>query len=130
MFFEKVTVHSPTVQLCKIYNQYFFQLHFAGSTVSKTLRIFEQIHIKVISKSTVFRHARNYIQPCIIEKWKLHQGELVALLNKKGGKLILAGDSRCDSPGHCAKYGSYTVIEQRIRKLLDVQLVQVRIIYF
>lgn len=32
---------------------------------------------------------------------------------------------RSDSPGHCAKYGSYTVIEDRINKVLDLQLVQV-----
>ncbi|KAL2096843.1 hypothetical protein ACEWY4_006050 [Coilia grayii] len=29
-----------------------------------------------------------------------------------------------DSPGHCAKYGSYSLIEDRINKVLDLQLVQ------
>ncbi|KAK3705290.1 hypothetical protein QZH41_008177 [Actinostola sp. cb2023] len=38
--------------------------------------------------------------------------------------LVLAGDGRCDSPGHCAKYGSYTVIEQTMNRVLDFQLVQ------
>ena len=32
---------------------------------------------------------------------------------------------RADSPGHSAKYGSYTVMEQRINKVIDIQLVQV-----
>lgn len=41
------------------------------------------------------------------------------------GDLIVAGDARCDSPGHCAKFGSYTAIECRINKVLDVQVVQV-----
>lgn len=36
--------------------------------------------------------------------------------------------SRSDSPGHCAKYGSYSLIEERLNKVLDVQLVQVRLI--
>uniref|UniRef100_A0A8C5FQL9 Uncharacterized protein n=1 Tax=Gadus morhua TaxID=8049 RepID=A0A8C5FQL9_GADMO len=29
-----------------------------------------------------------------------------------------------DSPGHCAKYGSYSLIEDRVNKVVDVQLVQ------
>ena len=32
---------------------------------------------------------------------------------------------RSDSPGHCAKYGTYSLIEDRINKVLDLQLVQV-----
>ena len=37
---------------------------------------------------------------------------------------ILSGYCRSDSPGHCAKYGSYSVMEQRTNKVLDIQLVQ------
>ena len=35
--------------------------------------------------------------------------------------LWLSGDGRCDSPGHSAKYGTYTMIDQ----LSDFQIVQV-----
>ncbi|ROI15893.1 hypothetical protein DPX16_3794 [Anabarilius grahami] len=31
---------------------------------------------------------------------------------------------KSDSPGHCAKYGTYSLIEDRINKVLDLQLVQ------
>ena len=27
---------------------------------------------------------------------------------------MLLGDGRSDSPGHCANYGAFTVIEQRV----------------
>lgn len=39
--------------------------------------------------------------------------------------MILAADGRCDSPGHSAKFGSFTFIEQHINKVVDFQLVQV-----
>ena len=45
-------------------------------------------------------------------------------------KLGLAGDGRCDSPGHSAKYGTYTLLQadstqQRgVQKVVDVQLGQ------
>lgn len=34
---------------------------------------------------------------------------------------------RSDSPGHCAKYGTYSLIEERTNKIIDLQLVQVSI---
>lgn len=46
------------------------------------------------------------------------------------GGVVLSGDGRSDSPGHCAKYGAFTVIEQRVNKVLDVQLVQVSTWHF
>ena len=45
---------------------------------------------------------------------------------KQGKKrLALCGDGRSDSPGHCAKFGLYTVIEMSCKKVLDYKLVQV-----
>ena len=39
--------------------------------------------------------------------------------------LWLSGDGRCDSPGHSAKYGTYTMIDQFSDKIIDFQIVQV-----
>ena len=39
--------------------------------------------------------------------------------------LVLGGDGRADSPGHSAKFGSYTLMELKKRVVIDVQLVQV-----
>ena len=46
-------------------------------------------------------------------------------LREIGGDLELSGDASFDSPGHCAKYGCYSLRENRVNKVLDVQLVQV-----
>ena len=39
---------------------------------------------------------------------------------------MLGGDRRADSPGHSAKYGSYSVLELNHNIILDIQLVQVK----
>ena len=39
---------------------------------------------------------------------------------------MLGSDGRADSPGHSAKYDSYSVLEERINKVIDIQLVQVK----
>ena len=38
---------------------------------------------------------------------------------------MLAGDGRCDSPGHNAKYGTYGLMEVTTEKIVDFSLVQV-----
>ena len=38
---------------------------------------------------------------------------------------MLAGDGRCDSPGHNAKYGTYSVMEVTTEKIVDFSVVQV-----
>ena len=61
--------------------------------------------------------------PVIIKMWKEEQDKLVERLSNIGGGVVLSGDGRSDSPGYSAKYGAFTVIEQRIKK--DVWFVQV-----
>lgn len=58
--------------------------------------------------------------------WNQHQAELFRQLRKENRPLILGGDGRADSPGHSAKFGSYTVMELKKKVVIDVQLVQVR----
>lgn len=38
--------------------------------------------------------------------------------------MILGGDARCCSPGHTAKYGSYSLMDLQKSKIVDIQLVQ------
>ena len=57
--------------------------------------------------------------------WKQHQGEILRMIKAKGVPLNLGGDRRADSPGHSAKYGSYSVLDCDCNKVLDMQLVQV-----
>ena len=44
---------------------------------------------------------------------------------KRSFNLVLGGDGRADSPGHSAKYGSYSVIDLKQSKVVDIKLVQV-----
>ena len=45
---------------------------------------------------------------------------------KRGKRgLVLVGNGRADSPGHSAKFGSYTLMELKKRVGIDVQLIQV-----
>eukprot|EP00795_Rhopilema_esculentum_P011047 gene11047-19898_t len=99
-------------------------IFFNGSSCSKVLRTLQSINIASISESTFYEHASRYLQPTVYHKWKCEQENLFQQLSQMEGGLVLGTDGRADSPGHSAKYGSYSVLEERINKVIDIQLVQ------
>ena len=101
---------------------------FSGCNPYKIFNYFKNINVQFIAPRTYHLLQKHYITPSIFELWERHQSDILqSLLNKK---LVLGGDGRCDSPGHSAKYGSYSFIDLNSNKVLDVQLVQVSNVYF
>ena len=56
-----------------------------------------------------------YLQPAIIRVAKAEQSHLISQV--EGEKLVLGGDGRADSPGHCVKFGSYTLMDLKWHKI-------------
>lgn len=100
---------------------------YSGSLPSKALHMFRILNVATISPKTFFRHQSLYLQPAISLVWKRTQETLCKALLETGKPLVLAGDGRSDSPGHSAKYGSYSVLELTCSKIVDFKLVQVRV---
>ena len=65
------------------------------------------------------------MQPTISLVWERQQRKLISVLMEEKQGLILGGDGRADSPGHSAKYGSYSIIDLNKNKVVDLKLVQV-----
>ena len=63
--------------------------------------------------------------PAVLAVWKRERISSIGEAQKKQIPLILGGDGRSDSPGHSAKFGSYTMIDMLQNKVIDMQLVQV-----
>lgn len=100
---------------------------FAGAFPTKVLRVFKSLNCATITAKTFFRHQNLFLQPAVTSVWERHQNTLLTGIKESRGKLVLAGDGRADSPGHSAKYGSYTVIELTCNKVVDFRLVQVKL---
>ena len=98
---------------------------YAGAFPAKALRLFTILKCAMITSKTYFRHQRQILQPAVRLTWERHQQSLFETLKAKKKGLVLSGDGRADSPGHSAKYGSYTVIELSCNKVVDFKLVQV-----
>ena len=46
-------------------------------------------------------------------------------IKKQDRTIDLFGDGRSDSPGHNAKYGTYTLMDENSEKIIDFSLVHV-----
>ena len=100
-------------------------IYFNGASFTKMNKVLNAIQIQGVSLRTHYSHMRNYLQPAIYHFWKSKQREMLQSYRDSGGQLTLGGDMRADSPGHCAKYGSYTMMELDGKNIVDIQLIQV-----
>ena len=98
---------------------------FTGLNVAKTLRMFTLAGIQSISKTTYNKHREKIIDPAINESWVWQQLSLFNEAKNTNRDLVIGGDGRADSPGHSAKYGSYTTMDLNMNKVIDIQLIQV-----
>ncbi|XP_041457112.1 uncharacterized protein LOC121430959 isoform X2 [Lytechinus variegatus] len=97
---------------------------FAGASATKIFKIFKIMNLRGISTSTFNEHQTKYLQPAVILEWRKAQSAILTNIKASEHDLIVGGDGRSDSPGHSAKFGSYTLMDLRTDKVIDVQLVQ------
>ena len=97
---------------------------YSGASPSKFLRALKMMNLSAICYRTYLNHNKLYIHPTIFSFWNEHQQNHINTLLQMPEGLELAGDARSDSPGHCAKFTSYSMLESRINKVIDLQLLQ------
>ena len=98
---------------------------FTGTLPATVLRVLQNMGCVTIAERTFFQHQNEYLHPTISRVWEKHQVMLLQELRQEKRKLVVGGDGRADSPGHSAKFGSYTMMELKKGVVIDVQLVQV-----
>ena len=98
---------------------------FGGGSPAKVLRIMRHMNIITIGYSTFMQHQNRYLDPAVEITYKKQQSTLLEDMKAEGKELILGGDGRCDSPGHSAKYGCYSLMDVEHNKIVESQLVQV-----
>ena len=95
----------------------------SGATYTKIATLAEILGLCFFSEKTFCSIQDSYLFPVINEVWEKEQDTVFNDL--EGKDLWLSGDGRCDSPGHNAKYGTYTMIDQNTDKIVDFKVVQV-----
>ncbi|XP_062582679.1 uncharacterized protein LOC134252712 [Saccostrea cucullata] len=97
---------------------------FSGGSAHKFLTLCRHASVQMFSIGTYMKIQSLYLVPTIEDVWQREQLHLFTAAQESGEPLRLGGDGRCCSPGHTAKYLSYTLMDLKTNKILDTQLVQ------
>lgn len=100
---------------------------FSGGSAHKFLTLCMHASVQMFSIGTHMKIQSLYLVPTIENVWQREQLHLFTTARESGETLRLGGDGRCCSPGHTAKYLSYTLMDLKTNKILDTQLVQVHV---
>ncbi|XP_030292200.1 uncharacterized protein LOC115593026 [Sparus aurata] len=92
---------------------------FTGSSFVQISKFMDAFKIQGISETTFHKHQSKLLFPTIYWQWKQNQEHLIRD-SLAGGDVTLGGDMRADSPGHSAKYGSYTMMDLTLNKSNEV----------
>lgn len=70
-----------------------------------------------------FRIHNKYCTPAIEDLWSADRSRI---LDSSPKPLVLCGDGRMDSPGHCATFLTYVFMEYNSKKIVELQFVDCR----
>ncbi|KAH9384858.1 hypothetical protein HPB48_026887 [Haemaphysalis longicornis] len=94
----------------------------SGRNPTAALRMLACIGVQVVTARTFFSIQHDHLWPAIDRVWKAEQSHV--LQEAQGRPVTLAGDGRADSPGYCAKYGTYSLLDVENNKILHFEVVQ------
>ncbi|KAK3735909.1 hypothetical protein QZH41_010201, partial [Actinostola sp. cb2023] len=99
-----------------------FAMLCAGASVKKVLLTFKHMNLLVYHEATYYYHQRHLLIPTIVTFWRSYQSKIEESL--RGKEVVLAGDGRHDSMGHCAKFCTYSIFCCTIGLIVHIDLVQ------
>ena len=96
---------------------------FTGNDYSNIAYFTKATNVQFFSQRNFSSTQKKYLFPIVNNTFAEHQ---VDIFNEvRNTEVVAGGDGRCDSPGHSAKYGTYSIVNTASSKVLDFSLVQV-----
>ncbi|KAL7397176.1 hypothetical protein ABVT39_018001 [Epinephelus coioides] len=97
----------------------------SGNNYAKIALLFKSMNMGIVANKTFFHIQDTYCVDTVKEFWLEKRAEVIDRLRTKDHVVVL-GDGRMDSPGHCAQYCTYTTIEQESRDIVHIVTVDKR----
>jgi hypothetical protein len=94
-----------------------------GNSCTTFIELANTLNLAYLSHREMSNIQTAYTVPAVNNMWKTHQESLLAVVSKQ--PLVLAGDARCDSPGHNASFGTYTLLDTESHLVLAQETVHV-----
>ncbi|XP_019640935.1 PREDICTED: uncharacterized protein LOC109482594 [Branchiostoma belcheri] len=105
---------------------------FSGGTYQKFSDFCETLHLQNFSETHFNKVQRTFLLPAIDHYYNSSQEQIIDyfrntddLMPQDRERITLLGDGRCDSPGHNAKYCTYSFMEESSKYILHFEMIQV-----
>ena len=96
---------------------------FTGNDYSNIASLAKATNMQFFSETNYNDTQKKFLFPTVNKKFVEHQAEV--LREVQNTEVVAGGDACCDSPGHSAKYGTYSIVDTESSKVLDFSLLQV-----
>ncbi|XP_078616485.1 uncharacterized protein LOC144884851 [Branchiostoma floridae x Branchiostoma japonicum] len=97
----------------------------SGNNYRKVNLLCKFMKLGCVSSSTFYSIQSQYCVPTIKEYWREGNTRRLEALRTKDN-VVLLGDGRMDSPGHCAQYCTYTTMDNDSKEIVSVVVVDKR----
>lgn len=97
---------------------------FSANTYKRLATFFDLAGIKWLSKTCYYAIQKRYLFGVVNSNYNSRSKEIYEDI-KKHGVYKFSGDGRCDSPGHNAKYLTYSFMDKITNKIFEFSLTQV-----
>ncbi|CAB3979568.1 Hypothetical predicted protein [Paramuricea clavata] len=97
---------------------------FSGNTYKRTVDFAKYLNLQFVSYSHYYTTQSTILFPVVQHTWITSQSALVKKL-EQSDSVDVCGDGRCDSTGHSAKYGTFTLMDEKTNLIIEFSLVQV-----
>ena len=96
---------------------------FTGNSYSNFANVAKATNLQFFSDRNFTSTQKKYLFPVVNKVYSEHEEAILDEVRNK--QVVAGGDGRCDSPGHSAKYGTYSIVDTDTSKVIDFSLVQV-----
>jgi len=90
---------------------------FSGNTYTRLHDIADHLNMPIVGETQFYNIQKQYLFP-VNETWLSMQIAIFDGLSTVD-RIVMAGDGRCDSPRHCAKYMTYTLMDEEMGYIME-----------
>ena len=98
---------------------------FTGESYESMKQSSNALNLNFVNKDQFYGVQDKIVFPVINNAYEKQQKDVIETLKEKKSSVDLCGDGRSDSPGHDAKYGTYSLMDEATGHIIDFSLVQV-----
>lgn len=99
-------------------------LTLSGILYTQMVAFCNSLKLSFFSRPVYDKIIKRYTGPVICNIWEDQKKTTIDCIKNSENDIWLAGDGQYDSPGFCAKYCIYSVMDLHCRKIVDFKLVQ------